>query len=124
MADKPKQDGAEFEATKPKEEPRAEAPKVPIEQQKRSPQEWAKHLGAIGVLGVPRGTRYFKNYRHGAARNIHGWAAYEYHEAKPFALSLADYQAALKTAESAPPYTPHKPALTKYAAAEYREAAK
>ena len=105
--------------TKPK--PKADEPKAA---ETRSPQAWADKLGAIGVLGVPRGERYFKDSRHGMARNTHGWAAFEYNEGGPLLLTLDDYQAALKAAESAPPYKPHKPALTKYAASEYRKAAK
>jgi hypothetical protein len=95
------------------------------EPEKLSPQDWAKRLGAIGKLSVPYGEPYFKDYRHGMARNIHGWAAYEYHEGGPLLLTLDDYQAALKAAESKPPYKPFKAAMTKYAAEEYRkEAAK
>jgi len=109
MADKPKT-----------EKPKADEPK---EAETKSPQAWADKLGKVGKLSVPRGQPYFKDYRHGMARNIHGWAAFEYHEGGPLLLTLADYQAALKVAEKFP-YLPHKPAMTKYAAKEYQEAEK
>lgn len=91
--------------------------------EKKSPQDWAAHLGQVGRLRVPFGEPYFKDHRHPMARTIHGWAAHEYHEGGPFLLSLEDYQAALKTAESFP-YVPHKPALTQYAPREYTQPAK
>jgi hypothetical protein len=105
------------------------------EPERLSPQEWAARLGQIAKLRAPLGEKYFADYRHGMARAIHGWGGsgtpgqpppgggYEYHEGRPFLLTLADYQAALKVAESAPPYKPHKPALTDYAPLEYRKPA-
>lgn len=89
----------------------------------KSPQEWAERLGQVGQLRVPNGEKFFKDYRHPMARTIHGWAAHEYHEGSPLLLALDDYQSALKVAEKFP-YRPHKPALTKYAPAEYQRAAK
>lgn len=106
--------------TKPAAEPQTQA--KPDSHGRKSPQEWAAHLGCVGTLAVPLGERYFTDYRHGMARVIHGWALHEYHEGGPPMLTLEDYQAALKTAESAPPYKPHTPAMTKYAPDEYRKA--
>lgn len=91
--------------------------------EQKSPQAWAEHLGQIGRLRVPNGERYFRDYRHGMAVVIHGWSLHEYHEGAAPQLALADYEAALKAAESFP-YKPHKSALTKYAPAEYRRVAR
>jgi hypothetical protein len=88
-----------------------------------TPHECAQSFGIVGTLRVPLGETYYTDARHPMARTIHGWDKFEYHEGKPFRLSLADYKAALKAAESFP-YAPHKPALTKYAAEQYRRAAK
>ena len=105
-----------------RDKPRAEPTKdKPADAKRKSPQQWAAHLGAVGKLPVPYGERFFTDYRHGMAKVIHGWSSHEYHEGGPLLLTLEDYQAALKVAESFP-YKPHKPALTKYAPAEYRKA--
>jgi hypothetical protein len=115
----------------PEKQPKPKGKDAP---ERLSPQEWAERLGKVGKLKAPYGEKYFADYRHGMARTIHGWGGtnadgaliaggYEYHEGRPFLLTLADYQAALKVAESAPPYKPHKPALTEYAPLEYRKPA-
>ena len=111
---------SKHEDTKP-EQPKDEPPQP--EAEKFSPHECALHFGLVGTLRVPLGQTYYTDQRHPMARTFHGWSRYEYHEGGPFMLTLADYKAALKSAEKSP-YQPHEPAMTKYAAAEYRQAAK
>lgn len=109
------------------------APLTTPEPERMSPQDCAARLGCIGSVPVPSGGKRFTDYRHNMARMIHGWGGagepggpipaggYEYHEGGPILLTIADYKAALRAAEKFP-YTPHKPAMTKYAPAEYRKA--
>jgi hypothetical protein len=54
-------------------------------------------------------------WKHGAAASLHCWAEHAHHEAKEMELSESAYDAAIKAVCSAPPYKPHKAALSKHA---------
>jgi len=104
-----------------RETPPAKPAAKPGPLDRMSPQDCAKVSGGIRKSPVSIDGEYFTDYRHGMAKVIHGWSLHEYHEGGPPMLTIADYKAALKVAESYP-YKPHKPAMTKYAPAEYRKA--
>ncbi|MEN6535501.1 MAG: hypothetical protein ABFD89_17690 [Bryobacteraceae bacterium] len=70
--------------------------------------------------GAPPESVGFSALHKGAAQ-LHGWAAHEHHGKEPFALTLKDYQAALKAAGSG--LASHEPACSKHIPVAHKAAA-
>jgi len=99
--------------SKPKVKPEVKPELVAL---KRTTDDWPLALGLFTQgpkMGKLLRTKH-PSWQHNAAAALHGWQQHKHDAAEALSLTEADYRAALKAVEGAPPLQPHKAALSQH----------